>query len=133
MTQTPQTQPSVFETLGGEQGIRRLVDRFYDVMDIDEDLTVLRQVHGPSLDQARDKLSWYLCGYFGGPQHYIERFGHPRLRARHLQYSIGTVERDQWLLCMGRAMKDLSYDDGLIERMLEIFFGVADWMRNKDG
>lgn len=133
MLKTTETQPSVFETLGGEQGIRRLVDRFYDVMDIDEDLTVLRQVHGPSLDQSRDKLSWYLCGYFGGPQHYIERFGHPRLRARHLPYSIGTVERDQWLLCMGRAMKDLSYDDGLIERMLEIFFGVADWMRNKDG
>jgi hemoglobin len=133
MTQTTETQPSVFETLGGEQGIRRLVDRFYDVMDIDEDLTVLRRVPGASLDQARDKLSWYLCGYFGGPQHYIERFGHPRLRARHLPYSIGIVERDQWLLCMGRAMKDLSYDDALIERMLEIFFGVADWMRNKDG
>ena len=133
MTQTPETQPSVFEILVGEQGIRRLVDRFYGVMAIDEDLAVLRQVYGPSLDQARDKLSWYLCGYFGGPQHYIERFGHPRLRARHLPYSIGTVERDQWLLCMGRAMKDLSYDDGLIERMLEIFFGVADWMRNKDG
>ena len=65
MTQTPETQPSVFETLGGEQGIRRLVDRFYDAMDIDEDLTVLRQVHGASLDQARNKLSWYLCGYFG--------------------------------------------------------------------
>ena len=65
MTQTPQTQPSVFETLGGEQGIRRLVDRFYGVMAIDEDLAVLRQVYGPSLDQARDKLSWYLCGYFG--------------------------------------------------------------------
>ena len=62
MTQTPETQPSVFETLGGEQGIRRLVDRFYDAMDIDEDLTVLRQVHGASLDQARDRLSW---GYFG--------------------------------------------------------------------
>ncbi|MCX7221568.1 MAG: group II truncated hemoglobin [Burkholderiales bacterium] len=133
MNQTTETQPSVFELLGGEQGIRQLVDRFYDVMDVDEDLTVLRQVHGASLDQARDKLFWYLCGYFGGPQHYIERFGHPRLRARHLPYSIGILERDQWLLCMGRAMKDLSYDDRLIERMLEIFFGVADWMRNRDG
>ena len=102
-------------------------------MDIDEDLKVLRAVHGPSLEQARDKLYWYLCGYFGGPQHYIERFGHPRLRARHLPYSIGILERDQWLLCMARAMKDLAYDDALIERMLEIFFGVADWMRNKDG
>ena len=133
MTDTAESKPSAFDILGGELGIRRLVDRFYDVMDIDADLKILRDVHGPSLDQARDKLYWYLCGYFGGPQHYIERFGHPRLRARHLPYSIGIVERDQWLLCMGRAMKDLSYDDALVERMLEIFFGVADWMRNKDG
>jgi hemoglobin len=65
MTQTPKTQPSVFEILVGEQGIRRLVDRFCDVMAIDKALTVLRHMHGTSLDQARDKLSWCLCGYFG--------------------------------------------------------------------
>ena len=58
MTDTNETQPTAFEILGGEPGIRRLVDRFYDVMDIDEDLKVLRAVHGPSLDQARDKLYW---------------------------------------------------------------------------
>ena len=70
--------PSLFETLGGEPGIRALVDRFYDTMDMDADLSALRAVHGPTLDQARDKLFWYLCGDFGGPQLYIERFGHPR-------------------------------------------------------
>jgi len=123
---------SVFVLLGAEPGIRRLVDRFYDVMDIDQDLKVLRDVHGASLDQARDKLFWYLCGYFGGPQLYIERFGHPRLRARHLPYSIGIKERDQWLLCMARAMQDLDYPEERIARLLEIFFGVADWMRNRD-
>lgn len=123
---------SVFILLGGEPGIRALVDRFYDVMDVDQDVTVLRAVHGPSLDQARDKLFWYLCGYFGGPQLYIERFGHPRLRARHLPYSIGIKERDQWLLCMARAMQDLGYSTERSDRLLEIFFGVADWMRNRD-
>ncbi len=123
---------SVFILLGGEPGIRALVDRFYDVMDVDLDLTVLRDVHGQSLDQARDKLFWYLCGYFGGPQLYIERFGHPRLRARHLPYSIGIKERDQWLLCMARAMQDLGYPTERSDRLLEIFFGVADWMRNRD-
>jgi hemoglobin len=123
---------SVFAVLGGELGIRALVDRFYDVMDIDQDLKVLRDVHGASLTSARDKLYWYLCGYFGGPQHYIERFGHPRLRARHLPYSIGIKERDQWLLCMARAMQDLGYPEERSNRLLEIFFGVADWMRNRD-
>ncbi|MDO9023373.1 group II truncated hemoglobin [Zwartia sp.] len=122
----------MFDILGGEPGIRALVDRFYDVMDVDSDLKLLRDVHGSSLTQARDKLFWYLCGYFGGPQHYIERFGHPRLRARHLPFSIGIAERDQWLLCMARAMKELEYPEPLMDRMLEIFFGVADWMRNRE-
>jgi hemoglobin len=137
MTQTEQQAkpegPSIFEILGGESGIRRLVDCFYDLMEIDADLKRLRDVHGASLDTARDKLFWYLCGYFGGPQLYIERFGHPRLRARHLPFSIGIVERDQWLLCMARAMKELDYPEPLLDKMLEIFFGVADWMRNRDG
>ncbi len=125
-------QASVFEVLGGEPGIRSLVDRFYDIMDVDTELAVLRAVHGSTLDSARDKLFWYLCGYFGGPQLYIERFGHPRLRARHLPYSIGIKERDQWLLCMGLAMQELNYPPERIERLLEVFFGVADWMRNRD-
>ena len=123
---------SVYDNIGGIDKIDELVDRFYDVMDIDQDLKVLRDVHGASLTSARDKLYWYLCGYFGGPQHYIERFGHPRLRARHLPYSIGIKERDQWLLCMARAMQDIGYPEERSNRLLEIFFGVADWMRNRD-
>ncbi len=130
--QALQDPVSLFDILGGESGVRALVDRFYDIMDMDEDLVLLRSTHGASLDQARDKLFWYLCGYFGGPQHYVERFGHPRLRARHLPFSIGVPERDQWLLCMGRAMQDLGYPKARIDKLLEIFFGVADWMRNRD-
>lgn len=125
--------PTMFDVLGGEPGIRALVDRFYDTMDVDPDLAALRAVHGATLDQARDKLFWYLCGYFGGPQLYIERFGHPRLRARHLPYPIGIRERDQWLVCMGRAMQDLDYAPERVEQLLGVFFGVADWMRNRDG
>ncbi len=131
--QSLQDPVTLFDILGGEPGIRALVDRFYDIMDVDEDLALLRSTHAASLDQARDKLFWYLCGYFGGPQHYVERFGHPRLRARHLPFSIGVPERDQWLLCMGRAMQDLGYPQARIDKLLEIFFGVADWMRNRDG
>jgi hemoglobin len=124
---------TLFELLGGEPAIRALVDHFYDLMDMEPDFAILRGVHGPSLDQARDKLFWFLCGYFGGPNHYIERFGHPRLRARHLPFSIGEVERDQWVACMGRAMQDQDVPQGLLDRILESFFGVADWMRNRAG
>lgn len=125
-------QATIFEVIGGEPGVRALVERFYDIMDMDADLKALRDTHGTTLEPAREKLFLYLCGYFGGPQHYIERFGHPRLRARHLPFSIGVRERDQWLLCMGRAMQDLNYPQPLSDRLLEIFFGVADWMRNRD-
>lgn len=130
--QAAPTETTIFEVLGGEPGIRALVERFYDIMDVDRDLNALRATHGTTLEPAREKLFLYLCGYFGGPQHYIERFGHPRLRARHLPFSIGVLERDQWLLCMARAMQDLKYPAELSDRLLEIFFGVADWMRNRD-
>lgn len=123
----------MFEQLGGQEGIRTLVERFYDIMDVDEDLAALRATHGATLDEARQKLFWYLCGYFGGPQLYIERFGHPRLRARHLPFSIGILERDQWLICMGRAMQDCGYPKERVEQLLNVFFGIADWMRNRDG
>lgn len=124
-------QPNAFEWLGGEPRVRELVDRFYDLMDLDEDLSALRATHGPSLDNARDRLFWFLCGWLGGPDHYVQRFGHPRLRMRHMPFAIGTLERDQWVLCMGRAMQDIAVPPELAERLLASFFNTADWMRNQ--
>ena len=122
---------SVFELIWGEPQVRALVDRFYDLMDLDEDLRELRAAHGPSLDNARDRLFWFLCGWMGGPDHYVSKFGHPRLRARHLPFSIGSVERDQWVTCMGRAMQDIGVESNLADRLLASFFNTADWMRNR--
>jgi hemoglobin len=127
------TSKTLFELLGGERSIRELVDRFYDLMDIEPNLKELRATHGPSLNEARDKFFWFLCGYFGGPNYYIQRFGHPRLRARHLPFSIGEQERDQWVVCMGRAMQDQEIEPALVERLVQSFYGVADWMRNREG
>lgn len=126
-----QPAQSAFDLIGGEEGVRALVERFYDLMDLDEDLAELRATHGPSLDNARDRLFWFLCGWLGGPDHYVERFGHPRLRMRHMPFAIGTLERDQWLVCMGRAMQDVGVDPGLFERLMASFFNTADWMRNQ--
>ena len=122
---------SVFELIGGEPKVRELVDRFYDLMDLEPDLRELRAAHGPSLDNARDRLFWFLCGWMGGPDHYVSQFGHPRLRARHLPFSIGSVERDQWVACMGRAMQDVGVEAALADRLLASFFNTADWMRNR--
>ena len=95
---------SIYETIGGEQRLRALVDRFYDLMDSAPEAAGIRALHPEDLTESRNKLFWFLSGWSGGPPMYIERFGHPRLRARHLPFSIGEAERDQWLWCMNHAL-----------------------------
>jgi hemoglobin len=124
---------SPFDTMGGEPGVRALVDRFYDLMDLEPAFADTRRLHPDSLDGSRDKLHWFLCGWLGGPDLYQQRFGHPRLRARHLPYAIGIKERDQWMACMTQAMSETEVDATLATRLAESFFGTADWMRNKGG
>jgi hemoglobin len=123
-------QPTAFELMGGERAMRALVERFYDLMDLEPAYAALRAAHGPDLVSAREKLNWFLCGWMGGPQHYVERFGHPRLRMRHMPFKIGILERDQWLACMDQAMGELGVDAGLRARLNASFFQTADWMRN---
>lgn len=126
-------EPSTaFELLGGEAAVRGLVDRFYDLMELEPRFAHLRSLHPTALDSSRDKLHWFLCGWLGGPPHYETRFGHPRLRARHLPFAIGVRERDDWLVCMLLAMEQQGVDEPLRERLLGAFFNTADWMRNLD-
>ena len=122
-----------FAWIGGEARVKALVERFYDLMELEPGYAVLRAAHGSTLDNARDKLFWFLCGWLGGPQHYVERFGHPRLRARHLPFAIGVRERDQWLACMDQAMAETGVEPALHARLNESFFQTADWMRNRQG
>jgi hemoglobin len=127
-----------FAWIGGEEKIKALVERFYDLMDLEPGYQALRAAHGSSLDNARQRLFWFLCGWLGGPQHYTERFGHPRLKMRHLPQntgggSIGIIERDQWLACMDQAMGETGVDPALRERLNTSFFQTADWMRNRGG
>jgi hemoglobin len=122
-----------YEALGGETAVRALVDRFYDLMDLEPAYAALRALHPQDLAGSRDKLFWFLSGWLGGPDLYQSRFGHPRLRARHLPYAIGIAERDQWMACMMSAMQELAVDPALAERLTQAFFGTADWMRNRGG
>lgn len=126
-----QQQTSLYDMIGGAGKLRELVDRFYDLMDLEPQFSVIRALHPSTLDGSRDKFYWFLSGWSGGPDLYIERFGHPRLRARHLPYAIATPERDQWLRCMALAMQDVGMDQRLQEHLLTSFFETADWMRNK--
>ena len=119
-----------FAWIGGEARVKALVERFYDLMDLEPGYAALRAAHGSELTKARQHLFWFLCGWLGGPQHYTERFGHPKLRLRHMPFVIGVVERDQWLACMGQAMAETGVDEKLRTRLGESFFQTADWMRN---
>jgi len=119
-----------FEWIGGEARVLALVTRFYDLMDLEPAYSELRAAHGSSLESAREKLFWFLCGWLGGPNHYTDRFGHPRLRMRHMPFAIGILERDQWLACMDQAMGEVGVPTALRERLKTSFFQTADWMRN---
>lgn len=126
-----------FELLGGAesgiQNIRLLVETFYDIMDSDPKAKPLRDMHQPDLTSAREKLFMFLTGWTGGPQLYIERYGHPMLRKRHMPFEIGESARDQWMYCMIKAMHQLEYDDDLMKKLANQLYGVADFMRNKQG
>lgn len=123
--------PAPYDLLGGEDGIRRLVDRFYDLMDTAPEATDVRALHAASLKRSREKLFWYLSGWTGGPPLYEERFGHPRLRMRHFPFAIGARERDQWLWCMDRALDEHEMPDALRAHLRERLHSLADHMRNQ--
>lgn len=127
------TQTTPYEMLGGEAGVARLTDRFYQLMDTVPQFAGIRAMHPESLQGSRDKLFMFLSGWLGGPDLFVEKFGHPRLRARHLPFAIGTAERDQWVACMVLAMEDCGIEEGLRQHLLKSFFNTADFMRNKDG
>lgn len=128
---TEEQKSNLYELIGGAEKLREMVDRFYDLMELEPEFSGIRILHPPSIDGSRDKLFWFLSGWMGGPDLYIEQFGHPRLRARHLSFSIGVSERDQWLRCMAWAMQDVDIAEGLQQHLMTSFYQTADWMRNK--
>ncbi len=119
-----------YELIGGEEAVRKLVDRFYELMDEKQEVTDVRKMHAKSLRVSREKLYLFLSGWLGGPQLYVEKYGHPKLRARHLPFTIGEEERDQWLMCMNQTL-DEQIEEPLRRQLKEAFFSVADHMRNQ--
>ena len=120
-----------YEMLGGEVGVRELVDRFYDYMDKDVEADTIRSMHAKDLRVSREKLFLFLSGWLGGPELYIQKHGHPMLRRRHLPFAIGTTERDQWVSCMRKALNDMPIDDRLRARLEQAFLATADHLRNQ--
>jgi hemoglobin len=126
---TPERPP--YELIGGEAALRRLIDRFYDLMDETPECYVVRKLHPQDLSGSREKLFMFLSGWLGGPPLYMQKHGHPMLRARHLPFAIGLAERDAWLGCMKQAMEECELEPELRKWLLQALSGTADWMRNR--
>ncbi len=121
-----------FELLGGAQGVRRLVERFYQLMDTLPEAARIRALHPADLTGSTDKLYKFLSGWLGGPALYVQEFGHPMLRARHLPFPIEAADRDAWLLCMARALDEVELDPLARMQLDQAFYKTADHMRNRD-
>jgi hemoglobin len=121
-----------YERIGGDEGLKKLVTLFYDNMEALPEAKLVRDLHAKDLRSAREKLFMFLSGWMGGPDRYIAAFGHPRLRARHLPFPIGNEERDQWLMCMQKALNELDIDTMFKEQLMSSFTQTANHMINKD-
>lgn len=126
-----EVKASAYDLIGGEAVLRQLVDRFYQLMDTDPKATGIRAIHQPDLSEAKQKLFLFLSGWMGGPPLYVEKYGHPRLRGRHLPFRIGEAERDQWMGCMTQAMQDVGIDEAVQTRLHKALWDLADFMRNQ--
>ncbi|HXH65302.1 MAG TPA: group II truncated hemoglobin [Mariprofundaceae bacterium] len=121
---------SYYERIGGEDGVRRLVHRFYEIMDTLPEAKGIRAMHA-DLREAEQKLFMFLSGWMGGPQLYAEQYGHPRLRMRHMPFAIAESERNQWMACMNQALADEVEDKALRAEISTALYKVADFMRNQ--
>ena len=120
------------ERIGGDEGLKQLVTLFYDNMETLSEAKPIRNLHAKDLRSAREKFYMFLSGWMGGPDRYIAAFGHPRLRARHLPFSIGTEKRDQWLMCMDKALAEMELESIFKEQLMSSFTQTANHMMNKD-
>lgn len=121
-----------YEALGGEAGIKRLVHRFYELMDELPETYGVRQLHPASLAGSAQSLFEFLSGWFGGPPLYVEKNGHPRLRMRHAPYPVSHVMRDQWMLCMTQAITEQVLDQPFQSWLISTFTQMADHIVNVD-
>jgi hemoglobin len=127
---TPATA-STFERMGGVVAIDRLVEAFYERMRTLPEASAIRALHADDLAPVKSVLKRYITEWTGGPKLYSVEKGHPRLRQRHLGFSIGKAERDAWLLCMRGALAAAVEDERVRHELDAALTKLADWMRNQ--
>lgn len=118
-----------YEEIGGDEAVRALADTFYDV--IEEDSPQLRAMLPTSTKNTREKFAMYLSGWLGGPPLYERKWGHPRLRMRHMPFAIGTAEADEWMRCMRTALDRARVSEPLRSFLEDRFGPLTLHMRNR--
>lgn len=121
----------LYDQIGGDPVVRALVNRFYDEMNTSPAARTIRAMHPPDLSDSRDKLYWFLSGWLGGPPLYVERKGHPRLRARHLPFAVNSDASEQWMACMRVALAEHVADTQLREGLDSALDRLAHHMQNQ--
>lgn len=129
-----QKKQSLYWKLGGDDGIRALVKEFYDIVEQDEEARELHLLHlqGAGIAQSREEQFNYLCGFFGGPQYYVMKHRHSRLKQIHEHVPIGPEMRDLWLRCMAKAIEKVGIGDDLARMVMRNFTAAAETARNMD-
>ncbi|MCC6808582.1 MAG: group II truncated hemoglobin [Deltaproteobacteria bacterium] len=122
-----------FEQLGGEETVRRIAGAFYRLMDETEpELARLHRLdeQGHVHPEARERFALFFIGWLGGPQTYMERHGHPRLRMRHANVPVSEAMRDAWLRAMQRALDEVRITGDIRRFLDEKLADVAEFLRN---
>lgn len=122
----------LYDRVGGLPFFERLVDEFYRGVVTDEVLWPLYPDHS-DLDGAKRRLTLFLAHYWGGLTTYLEERGHPRLRMRHMTFTVGPLERDRWLVHMARAVEIVCDDGEVRDEMMSYFSKAAEHLRNDTG
>jgi len=123
---------NMYEELGGEEAVRKLSVKLYDVMSNREGAETIRAMHKEDTAEVADRLFMFLSGWLGGPSLFIEKFGSPCLTHQHEPFAIGPAEKDAWLECMDQAMEEAGIETRLQEMLRPAFASMAETLRNKE-
>lgn len=120
-----------YDMMGGEATVRRVVDRFYDIMDSDPAAARIRTMHAADLSPMRERLFEFLSGWLGGPPLYFQRPDHKCIVSAHKSFSIGDAERDEWMMCMRQALQDCGVSDEVKQLLDPALLRMANAFRNR--
>lgn len=130
-TPEAERQLNPYEMIGGAPAVRRIVDRFYDIMDEDPAAAPIRAMHAEDLGPMRDRLFEFLSGWLGGPPLYFQRSDRKCIMSAHRPFAIGEAERDQWMMCIRRAMADSGVSPEVRELLDKPFLRMCEAFRSK--